>query len=340
MIAIWVVLLLSAAAEQDDLTVAELITRAQAAYKDAAAHLQVQLRKQQLTAFYEKHEPAKVSAVDTLLAHKHTDLLASLKKKYGTVPEGWEAKEPQTHEDVAVTVATEPAVSPFTTCGHRLPILTSKNLKEYAEWHEYYNHVYGQPVAAQVDLNTFTWFYSFAPLPSKCVLNTFDPKNKGPYIASEDGTVVRFQGKWPPSKAARNWPEVIITKRGAFVKRPVDSSVVEDKYIEVLRTNHGEGADETNECWFYHTTGSGFWIKNDPKQVRQVVNYPNHVHELVSTAMTGGANDLDIEVYFGSRQAMRQVPLEYDQHHGYLMSWAGGVFSGGFGDKPSGWFSW
>jgi hypothetical protein len=51
-----------------------------------------QLRKQQLTAFYQKHEPSKVSAVDTLLTqYKYEDVVASLMKKYGTLPEGWGA---------------------------------------------------------------------------------------------------------------------------------------------------------------------------------------------------------------------------------------------------------
>ena len=52
----------------------------------------LELRKQQLTAFYQKHEPSKVSAVHTLLTqYKYEDVVASLMKKYGTLPEGWGA---------------------------------------------------------------------------------------------------------------------------------------------------------------------------------------------------------------------------------------------------------
>jgi uncharacterized protein YbdZ (MbtH family) len=53
------------------------------------------LKKQQLTEFYQKHEPSKVGAVDTLLTqYKFEDVVASLKKKYGTVPAGWDPSVP------------------------------------------------------------------------------------------------------------------------------------------------------------------------------------------------------------------------------------------------------
>ena len=40
--------------------------------------------------FYQKHEPSKVAAVDTLLSqYKFEDVVSSLQKKYGALPEGW-----------------------------------------------------------------------------------------------------------------------------------------------------------------------------------------------------------------------------------------------------------
>ena len=49
-----------------------------------------QVRKEQLIQFYQKHEPSKVAAVDTLLSqYKFEDVVSSLQKKYGALPEGW-----------------------------------------------------------------------------------------------------------------------------------------------------------------------------------------------------------------------------------------------------------
>jgi hypothetical protein len=50
-------------------------------------------RKQQLIEFYKKHEPSKLADVDTILAkYKFVDVVASLNKKYGTVPLGWDVE--------------------------------------------------------------------------------------------------------------------------------------------------------------------------------------------------------------------------------------------------------
>jgi len=47
-----------------------------------------------------------------------------------------------------------------------LPILedTLTNRLVHDEWHTYFYRVYGEHVTNNVDLNTFMWFYNFAPL--------------------------------------------------------------------------------------------------------------------------------------------------------------------------------
>ena len=47
-----------------------------------------------------------------------------------------------------------------------LPILRPTNVSrmEHPEWHAYVETVYGHEVNCDVDLNTFQWFYNFAPL--------------------------------------------------------------------------------------------------------------------------------------------------------------------------------
>eukprot|EP00937_MAST-01D_sp_MAST-1D-sp2_P007021 g7021.t1 len=50
----------------------------------------MQERKAQLVRFYEQHEPSKIAMVDELLTkYPLRNVVASLQKKYGTVPEGW-----------------------------------------------------------------------------------------------------------------------------------------------------------------------------------------------------------------------------------------------------------
>ena len=145
-------------------------------------------------------------------------------------------------------------------CAHStvtLPVLNHGNRAEHADWHLYYERVYGEPVRSgtAVDLNTFTWFYSFAPLPPEweCVMRTirlgWGEDDERPF-----GALLRFQGR-------EDSPETILSRSGAFVKRCTDQALLKDEYIEVLRTNQGDGANETRSCWFFHTVGSGFWIR-------------------------------------------------------------------------------
>jgi hypothetical protein len=66
-------------------------------------------RKLELTEFYAEHEPAKISAVSTLLeTYAFEDIVNSLQHKYGKVPKGWDS--PGNNEPT-----TEPAASSETT---------------------------------------------------------------------------------------------------------------------------------------------------------------------------------------------------------------------------------
>ena len=57
--------------------------------------MSLELRKQQLRDFYQIHEPSKIAAVDTLLTqYKYEDVVASLRKKYGKLPAGWDSAAP------------------------------------------------------------------------------------------------------------------------------------------------------------------------------------------------------------------------------------------------------
>ena len=47
-----------------------------------------------------------------------------------------------------------------------LPTLNATNAAEHPQWHAYVRRLYGPAAAGMLplDLNTFTWFYWFAPL--------------------------------------------------------------------------------------------------------------------------------------------------------------------------------
>lgn len=206
----------------------------------------------------------------------------------------------------------KPVVWPDTSARSTLPVLTSENHVEHAEWHRYFERIYGSPVRSIVDLNSFTWFYSFAPLPCDwvCTVRAIHP-GWGDDAKPPDGTLMRFGGR-------DDSPEVILSRSGAFVKRPIDQALLDDVYVEILRTNHGDGARESGECWFYHTVGSGLWIKNEGvRHANGRYRHPvNDLPELVMPTPEGvNANDLDVGVGWGPRDDIQCVALVYDSKH-------------------------
>ena len=71
-----------------------------------ASSSQRNVRRQELVAFYQKHEPAKVELVDGLLAHPFEDLFNALMDKYGEVPDAWLASAAEQQHDAPASAET------------------------------------------------------------------------------------------------------------------------------------------------------------------------------------------------------------------------------------------
>ena len=75
-----------------------------------------------------------------------------------------------------------------------LPILNNTNKAQYSQWHTYIERVYGSPIVGSttVDLNTFNWFYWFAPFDPPIyprvflTQNGFNQHKKHPYSTNYD----------------------------------------------------------------------------------------------------------------------------------------------------------
>jgi hypothetical protein len=138
-------------------------------------------------------------------------------------------------------------------CLPNLPVLNPNNYSKYLKWHEYYTRVYNEPVTKEVDLNRFTWFYWHSPLGNidVCSVNSI-------YIYR-----TKFKDNLP-------WigiygPEKTLGKYGFFVTRPLQTIFQSYRRLEVLRVKNSVGL-EHGCCWFYHTVGSGVFLKK-PKNV-------------------------------------------------------------------------
>jgi hypothetical protein len=94
-----------------------------------SAELELEVRKQQLTAFYLTHEPSKVPEVHNLLtSYRYDDVVASLMKKYGKVPEEWSASgadELPPAEDGAIACC----VADMLKANHKLRVITLRHNK-------------------------------------------------------------------------------------------------------------------------------------------------------------------------------------------------------------------
>ena len=161
----------------------------------------------------------------------------------------------------------------------QLPVIDLADAAQRAaepEWHEYIERVYngGMP-GVKYDLNTFNWFYWFAPLQREvrslhlCAFN-----EKKPEIA--DGT--------PWGGSAHAWgygPEHLMRRVGFFVHRRSHSNNanghvqadVRKGWLEVQRTGptspwHDKpGGLEDGRAWHYHAVGSGIFLTTFPGKV-------------------------------------------------------------------------
>jgi len=185
-----------------------------------------------------------------------------------------------------------------------LPTLTPDNKDEFPEWHKYYEKVYQQPVSGTVDLNTFTWFYKFAPIPNlESLINTGDytfRMENLPY-----GAAIRFTGPPKYQNGLKEAPEKVVTRSaGVFVKRPWDEGCFQKPSIEVIRTNSGEGRREPRfgGCWFYHAVGSGFVINTDHTFDRKYVKF---------NRLGSDSDDSDISLVMDGRPGPGSPPGPY-----------------------------
>ncbi len=165
----------------------------------------------------------------------------------------------------------------------KLPILTPYNAHEFPEWHMYYRRVYRHPVKCNVVLDDFSWFYRDAPLPSVKLAN-FTPFKLDRVPKNAFMRVVN---------CADDAPERFVGQTGVFrnVQMP---DLSEATYVEVIRTNMGEGASETDEAWFYHAVGSGMFIET---RGLEIIDDQKHLTEIIKKMpFPTQAND-DIEVF-------------------------------------------
>jgi len=131
------------------------------------------------------------------------------------------------------------------------------------EWHEYYENVYGTKVKGIVNLNLFTFFYYHSPLGTPAGITDIDLQLGGP---------LKFGDAW---RAFGPYPEAYISKTvGFFVHRHVDPSYfAPDRKLEVFRTDVNTSGlyHESKVSWFYHTVGSGIFIRI-PKKLLVIVH--------------------------------------------------------------------
>ena len=186
-----------------------------------------------------------------------------------------------------------------------LPILTSLNHSTYPAWHAYYKRVYGASVEDDVDLNTFTWFYSFAPI--RIIPTCVAPRSLRRLLVD---TAFVFRDRRMPFDPRRNIrPECIIGRHGFFVTRN-QPTVLHKRLIEVMRTNAGEGATELFERWFYHLRGTGWWLSSSV--VRKTYAHTNHLVEVVSECN----EEHEPELFTGPDG--KQRPTRYTYRNGIL----------------------
>jgi hypothetical protein len=127
-----------------------------------------------------------------------------------------------------------------------LPVLLPGNRSVHREWHAYFERVYGEPVGSAVDLNTFTWFYNFAPPhPARRVWpwpNGSVPPN-APWTKRTRSPVMN--------------PETAMADDGFFVNRRLDDVPLgAGDRVEILRVSDMEFGLR----WFYVVRGSGVFL--------------------------------------------------------------------------------
>lgn len=139
------------------------------------------------------------------------------------------------------------ALSPET-----LPTLTNSasSRVEHAEWHAYVERVYGESVTDPVDLNTFRWFYNWAPL---------HLLKRRPLGVND---VALYH--WRPNLyyCTGNMVCSYYKQYGYFVAKPsYNYGNVPSGRAEVLH-HSCIAEDNSTDVWFYYLPGSGVFLKS------------------------------------------------------------------------------
>jgi hypothetical protein len=164
-----------------------------------------------------------------------------------------------------------------------LPVLqaTTESKVHHAEWHAYFESVYGHPVDGRVDLNKFEWFYHGAPLPivPRLLMTDFHAYGlKGtPHCPDTPDNEIDC-----PLQEGEAWyrnrfvPQYALGQVGYFVARNMGSAspspthvrrdFVPDKHFVVdMPTSPFEVMRalcpwERGEVWFYPVIGTGIYF--------------------------------------------------------------------------------
>lgn len=181
----------------------------------------------------------------------------------------------------------------------KLPILTTSNKKDYPEWHNYFKKVYSQDVETDVDLNSFTWFYNFAPF--KTNIN-----KRNQEIRKNINNNISIPGSWlgdiqrsillkDSDKYKLNINEAFIgmdksiiniyrtllprlSLYGFFVNRPFLKDYIKKKNrLEIL---HVKDDFLQNIAWYWYAKGSGIFIDWDKISTNKKIYNSRFEHNL------------------------------------------------------------
>lgn len=162
----------------------------------------------------------------------------------------------------------------FNTSNTVLPVLTDdlQNRLKYDEWHVYFERVYGESVTSPVDLNTFDWFYNFAPL----------------HLLDQRPIGVPFPGVHKPPKRPGTLyyctSDMICGQYRPHGYFMVSRRTVRRGPVEVLH-HSCEWEDDSSEVWFYMLTGSGVFLKPQFEAKLSPLHKPERIPELVVTML-------------------------------------------------------
>ena len=162
----------------------------------------------------------------------------------------------------------------------RLPVLTHDNVTQFPEWHFYYEDVYGRGVSLHetIDLNTFNWFYNFAPI------------DIHPFLNKSFARIPRNAALWL-TKGSQDF-----SMAGFFVKR--EQKLTNNSYLEIIDAEHGDHV--------HHAIGSGIWIKKD---ANMEIKEEKHDPSAIVTSVPDGTREESVKRHPRSHKVLLFVAL-------------------------------